>query len=169
MIRPTLVVIVTLIAGAITAPVYAHSQKAAITRVLFNPRTANLEVMHRFSMHDAEHAVKQIFDGDADIISSKDTQEKFSKYVADRFSIMESDGKALVLESVGYEIEGKFFWVYQETKAPEAETLILSHNALRDLWPTQINTVNIEGKHGLRTVTFDGSEELITVNLKPND
>ena len=35
----------------------AHQQKIAITTVLFNPRTENIEIMHRFNLHDAEHAV----------------------------------------------------------------------------------------------------------------
>ncbi len=39
----------------------AHQQKIAITTVLFNPRTQNIEIMHRFNLHDAEHAVKALF------------------------------------------------------------------------------------------------------------
>lgn len=46
--------------------VSAHQIKAAITTVLFNPRTENIEVMHRFNLHDAEHAVKALFDKRAD-------------------------------------------------------------------------------------------------------
>jgi hypothetical protein len=36
---------------------FAHQQKAAETTVLFNKRSGQLEVSHRFYMHDTEHAV----------------------------------------------------------------------------------------------------------------
>lgn len=151
--------------GAVSAPIYAHAQKAAITRVVFNPRTTNLEVMHRFLLHDAEHAVKEIFGGDADIIGSADTQQKFAEYVHERFSITNADNEKLELELVGHELEGKYIWVYQDVKIPAVTSLTIEHNALRELWPTQINTVNVEGKKGLKTATFSDSVELITINL----
>ena len=33
---------------------WAHQDREAITQVLFNPRTGNIEVMHRFLLHDVE-------------------------------------------------------------------------------------------------------------------
>ena len=53
--------------------VSAHQQKTAFSTVLFNPRSENIEIMHRFRVHDAEHAVKQILGKDADIINSRKT------------------------------------------------------------------------------------------------
>mgnify|MGYP000103148218 CR=1 FL=1 len=44
----------------------AHQQKTSISKVLFNQRTSNIEIMHRFRVHDAEHAVKHIFGKDAE-------------------------------------------------------------------------------------------------------
>ena len=60
----------------------AHQIKAAITTVLFNPRTENIEVMHRFNLHDAEHAVKALFDKHADIMDDIETQQQFADYAA---------------------------------------------------------------------------------------
>lgn len=146
--------------------VHAHQQKAAITTVLFNKRTGNIEVMHRFNMHDAEHAVKALFDGEADIIGDHKTQEKFAQYVIDRFSMMDSSGNALALRQVGFESEGKHFWVYQELPKPDSlEGLQVAHNALRDLWPTQVNTLNIEGQGRIRTLTFDENATLLEVRF----
>ena len=148
------------------APASAHQQKAAISKVLFNPRTQNIEVMHRFYMHDAEHAVREIFSKSADIIKSKETQEKFARYVADRFSIATQDGKALPLTEVGFEADGKFFWVYQETaQLKDLQNLVVRHNALRDLWPSQVNTVNFEGKGKIKTLTFEDNTELLKVEF----
>jgi len=153
-------------AGAFTVPAAAHQQKAAITKVLFNPRTGNIEVMHRFYMHDAEHAVRQIFGKDADIIGSAETQSVFADYVGERFALTSGETE-LPLSPVGFEIERVFFWVYQETPITEGiSDLTIKHDALRDVWPQQINTVNIEGLDEIKTATFDGSVELKTIRIK---
>ncbi|MDO6711182.1 hypothetical protein Q4567_10650 [Aliiglaciecola sp. 2_MG-2023] len=144
----------------------AHQQKTSISTVLFNPRTENIEIMHRFRVHDAEHAVKEIFGKDADILDSEKTQNEFSDYVSKRFYLFDSQQKALPLKVVGHEIEGKFFWVYQETTQPaKLENLSIRHDALRDLWPQQVNTINVEGKGELQTLTFADSVELLKVSF----
>jgi hypothetical protein len=146
--------------------VNAHQQKTAISTILFNPRTENIEVMHRFNLHDAEHAVRHIFGKNADIIGSTKTQQQFSDYVSQRFFMSTQDGQTIELKSAGFEIEGKFFWVYQETAEPkQLDNLVISHNALRDLWPSQINTINIEGKGDIQTLTFEDSIELLKVEF----
>ena len=40
----------------------AHKIKTAFSIILFNERTNNLEVVHRFYLHDAEEAVWELFD-----------------------------------------------------------------------------------------------------------
>ncbi len=153
-------------AGAATVPAVAHQQKAAITKVLFNPRTGNIEVMHRFYLHDAEHAVRQIFGRNADIISDGESQSIFADYVGERFALKNGDVE-LPLSAVGFEIERAFFWVYQETPITVGiSDLTIKHNALRDVWPEQTNTVNIEGLGDVKTATFSGPIELKTVTVK---
>jgi len=143
---------------------FAHQQKAAETTVTFNKRSGQLEVSHRFYMHDTEHAVQALFDKNADIINLKKTQQQFADYVAKQFLVRTLADEELPLTAVGYEIEGKFFWVYQETAIPKGlDGLKLFNGTLRDLWPTQINMVNIEGKDEIRTLYFsDNKDWLIT-------
>ena len=144
----------------------AHQQKIAISTILFNPSTKNIEVMHRFNVHDAEHAVKEIFGKNADIIASATTQQQFSDYVNQRFSMGDQAGQTLPLHLVGHELDGKYFWVYQETTQPtELQNLSIRHNALRDIWPEQVNTINIEGRGELKTLTFSDSVELLKVEF----
>ena len=145
---------------------YAHQQKAAISTVLFNPRTSNIEIMHRFELHDAEHAVKEIFGKDADILNSALTQAQFSDYVNQRFHLFRADKQPLPLKKVGYEADGKFFWVYQETEQPaKLENLIVRNDSLRDIWPLQVNTINVEGKGDIKTLIFSDNIELLTVEF----
>jgi hypothetical protein len=145
----------------------AHQQKEAITRILFNPRTANIEVMHRFLLHDAEHALKQLLDAEADILDSESTRQSFADYVYARFSISDQDGHPIPLTPVGYEIEGRFIWIYEEAPIPDSVTALrITHDALRDLWPEQTNLVNVERDGQLKSAYFsDGSRE-ITIGLQ---
>ncbi|NTS77998.1 hypothetical protein HR060_14155 [Catenovulum sp. SM1970] len=147
---------------------FAHQQKAAETTVLFNQRSGHLEVMHRFYLHDTEHAVQTLFDKRADILDSKKTQQEFADYVAKHFLARTLDDKDLPLSSVGYEVEGKFFWVYQDVALPketELSGIKLYNGSLRDLWPTQINMVNIEGKGQTRTLYFSENKDWLVVKF----
>lgn len=156
----------TLLLAVFSLSAYGHQQKTAISTVLFNPRTENIEIMHRFRVHDAEHAVKEIFGKEADIIGSEVTQNQFSDYVSQRFNLFDSQQQPLGLKAVGYELDGKFFWVYQETQQPtKVDNLSIRHDALRDLWPEQTNTINVEGKGQLQTLTFTDSVELLKVSF----
>lgn len=152
----------------LAAPLNAHQQKEAITRVLFNPRTGNIEVMHRFLLHDAEHAVKELVDAKADILDSKSTRQAFADYVYARFAISDQDGQPLPLSPVGQEIEGRFIWVYQETPIPAALSVLhITHNALRDIWPEQVNLVNVEREGDLKSATFQAGSRAMTIELQP--
>jgi len=145
---------------------FAHQQKAAITRIELNPRTNMLEVMHRFELHDAEHAVSEIFGKSADIISKEATQQEFANYVVARFGIYLPNDDALPMKLVGYEIDGKHFWVYQETAKPESMAgLQIVHNALRDIWFAQTNTVNIKLDQRISTLTFTDNTEVLNIDF----
>lgn len=149
-----------------SAQAMAHQQKTAITTVLFNPRTENIEIMHRFNLHDAEHAVKALFKKTADILDDEETQAAFAQYVANRFLLLNAKDQSLPLNLVGFEVEGKHFWVYQETaQPPMLSGLKIRHDALRDVWPAQVNTINVEGNGDLQTLTFSDSVELLEVHF----
>ncbi|GAA0814857.1 hypothetical protein GCM10009111_12370 [Colwellia asteriadis] len=145
---------------------FAHQQKSAETTMLISKDAKTLEVSHRFYLHDTEHAVHTLFDKKADILNSKETQQQFADYVAKQFLVRSLDDKPLALSEVGYETEGKFFWVYQEVELPEElPGLKLYNGSLRDLWPTQINMVNIEGKGNIRTLYFDKNQDWLEVSF----
>lgn len=147
---------------------WPHQQKEAITRVLFNPRTDNIEVMHRFLLHDAEHAVKELRGGKANILDSLDDREFFSSYVQRRFAITDQDGRTLPLKPVGHEIDGRFLWVYAETTIPaNISSLTLRHDVLRDIWPEQVNLVNVELNGDVKSATFMGGSRELTIELPP--
>lgn len=139
----------------IAAPSMAHQLKSSVTTVLFNKRTNNIELMHLFYLHDTEHAVAHLFKGKVDIISNKIDQQRFAKYVESHVALQTLNGEPLPLNFVGAQVDGKFFWVYQEAPIPvKIAGIKMSNGALRDLWPSQVNMVNVEGQGKIKTLNF---------------
>ncbi len=136
----------------------AHQQKAGITNVLINQRSGKVEVAHRFYLHDAEHAIKHLFGKSADIYRDEETQQRFADYLSSEFAMRAGDGEPLKLDTLGYELEGKFIWVYLEMDIPKPlpKTLWFKQGALRALWSKQINTVNIEARNAKGARLSDG-------------
>lgn len=170
MLRTLLSILIIVGAGALSAPAFAHQQKAALTELLFNKRTGNLEVVHRFYLHDAEEAVRQLFGPEADIHLKEETRATFARYAINRFSAWDQNETPVELGFIGYEIEGNYFWVYQESEAPAGtlSALTIQHDVLRDLWPDQMNTVNVEGRGSIQTKLFNG-ENALEVFALPNE
>ena len=156
---PLLLRVAVILGLLLATPVTAHQQKEAITRVVFNPRTGNIEVMHRFLLHDAEHASKQLFGQSADLLGNPADCDRFEDYVHSRFSLLDQDGRAIDLTPVG-------LWVYAEAPIPEERTaMTLSHAALRDVWPEQTNLVNVERNDTVRTATFRNGDRSIEIRF----
>ncbi len=145
----------------------AHQQKMALTKIELNPRTNNLEIMHRFEVHDAEHALSELQFKGADIMASEETQDAFAKYVTKRFGIYTVENEPLDLKMVGHELDGKHFWVYQETPRPKSiQGLRVVHNALREIWFAQTNTVNIKIDGEVNTLSFTENTEVLSIDFQ---
>ena len=149
-----------LLLAVLSCQLGAHEMKTALTKVLFNERSGKIEVMHRFYVHDAEHGVKQLFDKSADLLNNEQTQQTFSEYVSTHFALATLDGQPIELTLLGGQLDGRFFWVYQETADPgHLAGLRVKHNSLQALWPKQVNSVNIEGKGDVKSLTFSAASD----------
>lgn len=135
----------------------AHEQKTALTEIFYNERTGNLEIAHRFSIHDAEHALQKATDTKGDIAKSAEAQAAFAKYVADRFELTFKDKSALKLTLVGQELERGYLWVYQETKIPAAvgAPFFIDNTILQGVVKGQVNTVNVRYRSQVATFVFE--------------
>ena len=155
----------TLLLGAAAAD--AHRLRAALTTVLFNERTDRIEVMHRFYLHDAEQVAGEIAGRSANLFENEEDRQRFGIYVHERFEVVAADGEPLPLTLRGTEIDGEFLWVYEATgiPAPLPTAISIRNHALRDFWPDQVNTVNIEGLGPVRTLTFRDTVSTLTVDL----
>ncbi len=138
----------------------AHQQKEAYSTVLFNDNTGNIEVSHRFYIHDAEHALGHLLKKHVDIIKSEQTQQDFANYIQQQFRLGDESKQLLALGSVGFEIEGKFFWVYQEIKQPKTiKAVYIQMRALQDVWPGQINQINVERNSKTKSVRLSEDDD----------
>jgi len=165
--KPTMGPVAFLLALLFALPTLAHQQKEAITRVSFNPRTGTIEVMHRFLLHDAEHASGELLGRGADLLASVADRDRFEAYVHERFELLDQDQQPIELTPVGNEVEAEFLWVYAEAPIPDHLTaLTISHRALRDVWPDQINLVNVERDKAVRSALFSQGSDAITVRLE---
>jgi hypothetical protein len=156
---------------ALSSSVYAHQQKEAYITILFNPHTGNLEVNHRFLIHDAEHALNISLGDLSDLHSNLLTQERFASYLQKHFALADGQGTLLGLTMVGHEVEGKYFWLYQEMAEPKAGILRVRHSALQEIWPSQTNQINIEKDGWVRSVRLakdDGWQELSLLTSSSN-
>ena len=127
-------------------------------------------MMHRFFIHDAEHAAGVVFGESQNLMESADSRKLFSNYVMNRFAVTAEGSQGeiveLNLEYVGEEIDGQFMWVYQEAEQLEdVNALSVVHLALRDVWPDQSNLVNVEREGRVHSLSFVDSVESLRVEF----
>ncbi len=152
--RPVTFLFIGLLATSLSL---AHEQKTALTDIFYNERTGNLEIAHRFSLHDAEHTLNKVTDVKADLALSSEGRAAFAKYVAERFGIMLSDKESLPLALVGQELEGGYLWVYQEAKIPKpiGASFSIKNTILQEVIKGQVNTVNVRYRSQVATFVFE--------------
>lgn len=159
MMRALLLVSALVFSGLLNTS-FAHQQKEAYITLLFNQRSGNLEVSHRFLLHDAEHGLARILANIGDLSVDKATQENFFAYVQQHFQVRSAEDVEIKLASVGYELDAKYFWVYQEVKIPDTNALMLKHSALHELWPSQTNHINIEKDGWVKSLRLQKSDDV---------
>lgn len=153
-----LIVFVAQIAGA-------HQQQQAYINLLFNERNGRLEISHRFSLHDASHVAGFLGAKKADIIREPKTRELFANYIGDNFELQDSQQEPYTLTTIGHEIDGKYFWFYQDMDIPQDSELRVKHTALQEFWSAQINQINVTKGAIVRSVNIGKDKEWYTIIL----
>ncbi|MFY8092506.1 MAG: DUF6702 family protein [Niveispirillum sp.] len=149
-------------------PARAHRAKAALTLVTWNRVAGLLEIDHALHAHDAEIALAQVVGAGAPDLSRLEDQARLAIYVEPRFALTVPGGPPLALKLLGAEPHGDNIHIYQEVPLTAAPTRLLVRNMiLRDVFPVQINQVNVDigrGPDFIRTLTFmggDGEKEVV--------
>ncbi len=133
---------------------HAHQKNHAITTMV--AKSKSLEVMHRFYVHDVEKVVKRQFKKDIDFYKHKEAQDYFGAYLVENFSVRLKGVGPIALSYVGHEIEGKYFWVYQEYLAEvDVRDIEVLNSVLMDALPLQRNLINLEQGKDIKSLSFD--------------
>jgi len=148
-----------LMALLLAVPAAAHQQKITISTVTHNPRTEMLEIVHRITLHDAEHALKDLGVTAPDIVDDAGSQRAFATYITKRFSIMR-EGRPVDLLLLGSEIESGSLFIYQEAPSPgRGSELRISSQILTDISSRQENRVNLGAGTKVETLIFHAGDD----------
>lgn len=143
---------------------YAHQLQYIVSTVSLRD-TQPLQVTHRFDIHDSEHALQKLFQQRLSLHKPK-VQQDFAAYISDNFGIRAGQ-QALELVTVGYELEGKYFWVYQESKTARQSPLTIQSALLFDVFPEQIHWLNIEHAGGVTSASLHAENTRYTLEASP--
>lgn len=155
----------------------AHQQREAYTTVVLNNKNATVEVMHRVLLHDAEHIFPHLVDYkklglSLDLLSDKRSQRVLADYIKSSFALADGDQKPLPLNLVGFEVEGKFLWVYQESSSLINDALFVKYSAMQEFWSDHINHINVESGREVQSIRLEKSDinnwQLLTLTKPRN-
>ncbi len=144
-----------LLACAVPVQAWAHRQKQALTTITWNAKSNLLQVTHELQAHDAEQVLARL-----GLISSPDltnlrARASLALYTQKHFKLQGLDGEVISLTILGAETDSTYAHVYLEVELPNAPVgLLITDTLLQDIFPDQINQVNVSLTGTLRTVVF---------------
>lgn len=136
----------------------AHRMPGSLSTIKTSPTSGNVEIIHRLHNHDAELGLITILDDRSISLDQLAGRARLALYVESRFLVAEwSEGRVgapLELELIGAELDGEYVLVYQELEGELPPAIAVKNDILRDVFPDQVNHVNIAVGDRVRSLTF---------------
>tara|TARA_B100001059_G_C17823445_1_gene579811 strand:- start:416 stop:691 length:276 start_codon:yes stop_codon:yes gene_type:complete len=85
---------------------------------------------------------------------------RIALYVENNFMILNDQGP-MNLKLVGAELVGNYIYIYQELKQPLEPNVFIKNEILREIYPLQINQVNMINEENIRTLMFTENETML--------
>ena len=142
---------------ALTVSAFAHREPGILTTIEWNNSIERTEIIHRIHTHDAELGVAMVDNLPLLSVGNTEGMARIALYVENHFSILSEEG-SLDIELVGAELIGDYIFVYQEWIDPLSTNIFTKNEILREIYPLQINQVNIISEGNIRTLTFTEKE-----------
>lgn len=162
--------VIAIAAVLFAAHVGAHRMPGSISTVKRSASGDTIEIIHRLHTHDAELGIAATLGKRNISLDTLADRAQLALYVEERFAIAviagQKVGGKLALELVGAETDGEFVLVYQEFAGELPSRVAIRDDILRDVFPEQINHVNIATGGEVRSVTFSDDDEWRTLNLE---
>lgn len=153
----------------VAAVTLADRQPGSLTTIKRGVTSGNIEIIHRLHNHDAELGVITVLKDRRLSIDQLVGRAQLALYVEERFTLATTEGGSigtpLELELIGAELDGEFVLVYQEFKGEMPAQIAVRNDILRDVFPEQVNHVNIALGSGVRSLTFKAKDRWHTATL----
>lgn len=135
----------------------------SLSTIKKNPESGAIEIIHRLHNHDAELGIATLLKDRTITLDTLVGRAQLALYVEERFSVAVAvDGKPgepLPLELIGAELDGEFVLVYQEFNGRFPAAVAVRDGILRDVFPDQVNHVNIALDGRVRSLTFKDDDD----------
>lgn len=155
------VIVATAVLG-LAAIADAHRMPGSISTVKWNTAGDSIEIIHRLHAHDAELGLATVLGESRFSLETLIGRAQLALYVEERFSLAAQaggqPGGRLPLELLGAELDGEFVLVYQEFAGELPKSLAIRNDILRDVFPGQVNHVNVATDGPVRSVTFSNDD-----------
>ncbi|CAN5331613.1 hypothetical protein BH10PSE3_BH10PSE3_05870 [soil metagenome] len=163
MIKPSRrAVVFALTAGALLSPVAAaaHRGHSALSVVEFDARTGAVTVSHRFQTHDAEPALAEIAPAAQTSLDDPDAVKALTAYVGARFAMaVKGAGVDLVLKDMTLGADDvRMVYTGQIPLSDVLGQIDIKAVMFVDIYPDQVNQVNIRRGGPTRTLVFEGKD-----------
>lgn len=164
----------TVLAGAtilcIAALGFAHRLPGSLSTIKKSPTGNTFEIIHRLHNHDAELGIATVL-GLRDVsLENLEARAQLALYVEERFVIARYEngaiGTPLSLELIGAELDGEYVLVYQEYAGDLPAEIAVRNDILRDVFPAQVNQVNVSAGGKVRSLTFGDDDAWLTLRLE---
>jgi len=146
--------LLTSLAGVllVAAPASAHRVHAGVTEIAVNPRTGEMEIVHRLFAHDLLTALDRDEQDAAQFLGTEAGLETVGAYAGERFRMADGEGALFDLSYVGAEVDGEFAWIYFVAPQPsETESFIVDNDLLAEAFDDQVMMTNLRFQSHVRT------------------
>ena len=134
----------------------AHQVPLALTIVTVDDAGMGrkMQITHRIPVHDCLTMLEKLKIKTP--IEQLETQARLALYVESTFSLRDKAGAKILVETIGAEIDGEFFYIYQETKLNAPKAMEMRAETLAIAGPDWLHHVNIERGNEIASVDFFG-------------
>lgn len=149
---------------ALIPPVSAHRYFFGLIEVKANPHTQAIEIVHQYTLHDVQYALKKRL-GKTFRLDSDNAEKQIRQWVEKHVTLTNTQHDNVQPHWVGFEADYQKIWIYQEIQNHDNLChWTFSNTLLMDSFSAQVNTVNVIDDFGNRSLilTTDNTSDTIS-------
>lgn len=141
--------------GAGAPPAFAHKFHASLAEVEYNAKEKTVEVGIRLFADDLEEAIGRKRGRRVRLDVTPDVDRLVLEYLGETLTIVGRDGGPLSFTWVGMELRVDEVWVFiQASSAAGLDGATVGCRILHELFPDQVNTINVQQGDARTTLVF---------------